>query len=177
MLFPNVNHSGASSLSRSGDEDVTAFHDIAIYALCARTPQSDPDLVTKTESGVRLDSIEAWEDLSDNPVSFFPWLEDSNEDEERYFGVYISGDAMQPRLYPGEVAVIDSIKPVPIHSDAFVRVRTDDDKQVVFFARIAERTSEYILAQFYGAPTNSVKIARSDVLEMFPVKAILTNSF
>ena len=176
-LFPNAGHSGTNSLSLSSGEDVTTFHDIAIYALCARKPQSNPDLATKTESGTRLDSIEAWEDLSDNPVSYCAWLEDLGEEEERYFGVYVSGDAMQPRLYPGEVAIIDSVKPVPVHSDAFVRVRTEDGRQIVFFARIAERTSEYILVQFYGAPMNTVQIARSDVLEMFPVKAILANNF
>lgn len=156
-------------------DPVIATHNIAVFSLEAKAvAQVDGDNV---QLQAALFGIEAWSDLSFNPVSHMQWWENGTGEEDRFFGIYVAGDAMYPRLCPAEIAVVDSIKPVTANADAFIRVHLGKDNQIVFFARVVERTAAHISVVFYGQGDKKVELPRSVIREIFPIVGIITNSF
>lgn len=156
-------------------EPATGPGHIAVFSLEAGAIGTADSKTIELKEG--LGKIEAWSDLSLNPVTHVAWWGDGNDDDDRFFGIYVAGDAMYPRLCPAEIAVVDSVKPVMSNADAFIRLRLVDDSQMVFFARVAERKGSHIVVEFYEQGNKKIEIPRSMIREIFPVIGIITNSF
>lgn len=120
--------------------------------------------------------VEVWSDLQPEPSVTIPMMV-SYEEQDRLVGVHLAGDAMEPRLRAGEIAIIDKMKPVPLLADVVVRVIVQRERVGLIVAQIVRRDSQNMYFSFAGDPEKIITIPRREVVEIFPIVTILTNSY
>lgn len=120
--------------------------------------------------------VEVWSDIHSEPSVTIP-LMISYEEQNRLIGVHLAGDAMEPRLKAGEIAIVDKMKPVPLMADVVVRLLVQRKDVGLIIAQIIKRDSLNMYFSFVSEPGQIIAIPRSEVIEIFPIVTILTNSY
>lgn len=138
------------------------------------------DWRSQIPQGLILDhehTVELWRDFHTASTTTMPFLLGSEGEKERLIGVHVAGDAMDPRLKAGEIAVIDKIKPVPLLADTLVRIEFPQNEVGILIAQIIKRDTASMYFSFAGDPSNVFTLPRDKILDIFPIVAIITNSY
>ncbi|KMS51533.1 hypothetical protein V474_04655 [Novosphingobium barchaimii LL02] len=89
-------------------------------------------------------------------------------DAERYFAIYIPGEAMEPRFRAGERVILDRIKPASINADVVVQLREDSGRSLWTIGRLSARNRSLIeLMQYRDRVTSS--IPHNKIKQIFPI--------
>lgn len=125
-------------------------------------------LLFPEESSMALASeLEVWEGDVARPVAYMA-MPFRQGDAERYFAIYIPGDAMEPRFRAGERVILDRIKPASIDTDVLVQLSDDTGRSLWTIGRLNTRDRNIIgLMQYRDKATASIH--RSKVKHVFPI--------
>lgn len=120
------------------------------------------------------DDLEVWEgDLARPALYMAPPF--GLADVDRYFAIYIPGDAMEPRFRAGERVILDRIRPAAIDTDVLVKLRDDDtDRPLWTIGRLTARDRNLIgLMQYRDKLTASIH--RSRIKHIFPIIGMIVD--
>lgn len=132
---------------------------IPVYAATLLFPE-ESDLLL-------LNELEVWEGDLARPASYMA-MPARQGDVERYFAIYIPGDAMEPRFRAGERVILDRIKPASIDTDVLVQLRDDTARSLWTIGRLTTRDRNLIgLVQHRDKATASIH--RSKIKHIFPI--------
>lgn len=120
--------------------------------------------------------VEVWNDIQSEPSFNIP-LMISYEEQDKLIGVHLAGDAMEPRLKAGEIAIVDKTKPVPLLADVVVRVLVQKKDVGMIIAQIIKRDALNMYFSFVSDSGRIIEIPRSEIVEIFPIVSVLTNSY
>lgn len=150
---------------------------LPVFALESYTsPGTARGIVTSLSIVAGQPAVEVWSDLSSVSSTTIP-LMISFEEQDRLVGIHLAGDAMEPRLKAGEIAIIDKVKPVPLLADIVARVIVDRKDIGVIIAQIMRRDSSNMYFSLASDPNQTIVIPRTEIVEIFPIVAIMTNSY
>jgi len=172
--FPDVLNPTVSKSSGGEDRSTPAANKIPIYSFGdAWDGEIKPDLERGNivEDIFHFEARMGFHHESNHYVSLV--LENCSTD--RCIGMCVVGDRMQPRLYPGEIAIVSIVKPAPVNCEALFTLSFGAGK-VMFFAHIVERKADHILVNAYSDQAKVVSISKNLIEDMFPVVSVLTNS-
>lgn len=111
--------------------------------------------------------LEIWEGDLSRPAAFMA-MPSKHGDAERYFAIYIPGDAMEPRFRAGERVILDRIKPASIDTDVLVQLHDDEGRSLWTIGRLSARDRNLIgLVQYRDRATASIH--RSKIKHIFPI--------
>lgn len=89
-------------------------------------------------------------------------------DAERYFVMYIPGEAMEPRFRAGERVILDRIKPASINADVLVQLRNGLGRSLWTVGRLIARDRNLVeLRQYREQVTAS--IPHGQIKQIFPI--------
>lgn len=95
-------------------------------------------------------------------------------DAERYFVMYVPGEAMEPRFRAGERVLLDRIKPASINADVLVQLRDDLKRPLWVAGRLIARNRTVIeLRQYREQATASIR--HSQIKQIFPIIGMIDN--
>ncbi|WP_161625685.1 hypothetical protein [Sphingobium quisquiliarum] len=132
---------------------------IPVYAASLLFPEED---------GVSLaNELEVWEGDLSRPAAYMAAPFGRN-DADRYFAIYIPGEAMEPRFKAGERVILDRIKPASIQTDVLVQLRDDTGRSLWTIGKLSARDRNLIsLTQYRDKVTASIH--RSKIRHIFPI--------
>jgi AcrR family transcriptional regulator len=115
-------------------------------------------LTAVTESAlaadVDLEKLELLTGSLEEPVgrTNLPWP----AHDERYFALFMPGDAMVPRFRPGEKLLIDKVRPASIGDDVLVGLDVGSSLPLFCIAQLQDRDRGTITLLQHGYQTNAV---------------------
>lgn len=116
---------------------------------------------------VLANDLEVWEGDLSRPAAHMT-MPFGLSDPDRYFAIYIPGEAMEPRFRAGERVILDRIKPAPIEADVLVQLRDDTERSLWTIGRLTARDRNLIgLTQYRDRVTGSIH--RSQIRHIFPI--------
>lgn len=113
------------------------------------------------------DELELWEADLSRPAAYMaaPF---GLGDSDRYFAIYIPGEAMEPRFRAGERVILDRIKPASIQADVVVQLREEQGRSLWTIGRLSARDRNLVeLMQYRDRAMSS--IPHSKIKQIFPI--------
>ncbi|HEX7740896.1 MAG TPA: hypothetical protein VF489_09575 [Sphingobium sp.] len=111
--------------------------------------------------------LEVWEGNLSRPAAHMA-VPFGLSDPDRYFAIYIPGEAMEPRFRAGERVILDRIRPASIDTDVLVQLRDDSERSLWTIGRLTARDRNLIsLTQYRDQVTGSIH--RSRIKHIFPI--------
>ncbi len=139
---------------------------IPVYAASVHFPE---------ESGLAFpEQLELWEADLSRPVAYMaaPF---GLGDTERYFIMYIPGEAMEPRFRAGERILLDRVKPASINADVLVQLRDETERSLWTTGRLLARDRNLIeLKQYREQATAS--IPHGQIKQVFPIIGMIDDN-
>ncbi|GLI99948.1 hypothetical protein [Sphingobium sp. BS19] len=150
------------------------LREIPVYAFKEEVDVSAASQVTDyPQVSEAIAQIEGWRGLNTEPISQTGWLQDEHN-QERFFGVFVAGDGMYPRLCPGEIAIVDTVRPAGANCDALITLGLGENEEIMFFAYIVERRGSHVTIRFHANDEGrSTQLPRHLISQMLPVMGIV----
>ncbi|MCB4861933.1 hypothetical protein K7W03_20275 [Sphingobium sp. PNB] len=120
------------------------------------------------------DQLELWEADLSRPVAYMaaPF---GLGDTERYFVMYIPGEAMEPRFRAGERVLLDRVKPASINADVLVHLRDELGRSLWTAGRLLARDRNLIEVRQYREQATA-SIPHGQIKQVFPIIGMIDDN-